>query len=151
MSFRTPDNTSMGNVTVAPSVHNTQPITVDATRLLNQHFQQHQQQPQAEGGAGQVSAASGGSQPGSLDSLLSFMSSMPVGALLSAIDNNTIQSLLDQSVSLSSASDNGASSSMAEGSRDPNMVSVDAMQLLDASQQQDFLEVQAALDALNKS
>ncbi|KAK7103781.1 hypothetical protein V1264_018614 [Littorina saxatilis] len=149
-SFRTPDNTGMGTV-----IDNTcQPVqastvnAVDANRLLQHLALQQQQQQQAAGnGGGQPS--SGNSQPGSLDSLLNFMGTMPLSSLMNAIDTNTIQSFLEHSVSLSSGE--GVSSGMADNSVpqvNPANTSGAGVQV-DASQP-DFLEVQAALHDFNK-
>jgi len=153
-SFRTPDNMAMGNITVSNA---SQPplaaaSNVDTSRLVQQ-LQQQQQQQQV-GAGGQMSATSGtsgNSQPGSLDSLLSFMGTMPISSLMNAIDTNTIQSFLEQGVSFSSG--DGGSNSMADVSVPQELNSAAGVQVqpVDPSQQPDFLEVQAALDALNKT
>ena len=155
-SFRTPDNMAMGNITVSNA---SQPplaaaSNVDASRLVQQLQQQQQQQQQQVGAGGQMSATSGtsgNSQPGSLDSLLNFMGTMPITSLMNAIDTNTIQSFLEQGVSFSSG--DGGSNSMADVSVPQELNSVAGVQVqpVDPSQQPDFLEVQAALDALNKT
>ena len=156
-SFRTPDNMALGNVTVSNA---SQPAlaaasNVNASRLVQQLQQQQQQQQQQQVGAGgQMSATSGtsgNSQPGSLDSLLNFMGTMPISSLMNAIDTNTFQSFLEQGVSFSSG--DGGSNSMADVSvpQDLNSAAGVQVQPVDPSQQPDFLEVQAALDALNKT
>lgn len=138
-SFRTPDSTGPGTVTVT-SVANMVPnatSTMDASRyaqhIAQQQIVQQQQlvQQQVAGGSGQTSAvsgASGSSQPGSLDSLLNYMGALPISSLMNAIDTNTIQSFLEPGISFSSG-DGGSH---------------------DAANQPDFLEVQAALESLNK-
>ena len=157
-SFRTPDNMAIGNVTVSSA--NQPPLAaasnIDANRLMQQLQQQQQQQQQQQAVAGgQISAtsgASGNSQPGSLDSLLNFMGSMPISSLMNVLDTNAIQSFLEQGGSFSSG--DGGSNSMADVSvpQDLNLAAGVQVQPIDPAQQQaDFLEVQAALDALNKT
>lgn len=159
-SFRTSDNTSMGNVIVANAGQpNVQAVNIDANKLIQQLTQQQQlQQQQQSANGGQISAtsgASGNSQPGSLDSLLNFMGTMPIASLMNAIDTNTIQSFLEQGVSFSSG--DGGSNSMADVSVTQELSSASGVQGQAATdpshphQQTDFLEVQAALDAFNKT
>ena len=156
-NFRTPDNTAMGNVIISNPGQPAGPaVNIDANKLIQQLAQQQQQQQQQQlaAGGGQMSGtsgASGNSQPGSLDSLLNFMGTMPISSLMNAIDTNTIQSFLEQGVSFSSG--DGGSNSMADVSVSQDLNPTAGVQGQDPSQQQpaEFLEVQAALDALNKT
>jgi hypothetical protein len=140
VSFRTPDNTTQGSIIVANAT-NTATTTIDASRFVQQ---QQQGQAQAHASAqpsGQASGASGSSQPGSLDSLLNYMGSLPISSLYNAIDTNTIQSFLEPGISFSS--NDGGSNSLAENA-------AQQQQQQDSANQPDFLEVQAAIESLNK-
>ena len=73
--------------------------------------------------------------------------------LVNGLDANAIQSLLEQGVSFSSG--DGGSGSMADASVVQDLNAAAGVQVIDPSQHQqqqpDFLEVQAALESLNKS
>ena len=116
---------------------------------LQQQQQQQQlasQQPGSGSGSGQPSGQSGNSQPGSLDSLLNYMGTLPISSLINAIDTNTIQSFLEPGISLSSG--DGGSNSMAD-------VSVGNQPNGQSDQQPhsgpDFQQVQQAIQSLNKT
>lgn len=138
--------------------------SVDNNRLVQQFIQQQQQlqqhlmpnggQPSTSGGqTSMASAASGNSQPGSLDESLLNLVTMPTSTLLSNFDMNAFQSLMEQGVSFSSG--DGGSNNMVEvpvSSQDVNLAGVGHQQAGDFTQQQtDFLEVQAALESFNQS
>ncbi|XP_076464554.1 transcription factor RelB-like isoform X2 [Babylonia areolata] len=154
-SFRTSDNTGMGNVIVANSGQpHVATVNIDANKLIQQitlqQQQQQQQQQQASNGGGQmsgVSGASGSSQPGSLDSLLNFMGTMPISSLMNAIDTNTIQSFLEQGVSFSSG-DGGSNVSVPQDLNSSTPAGADQG---GQGQPTDFLDLQASLDAFNKT
>jgi hypothetical protein len=76
-----------------------------------------------------------------LDSLLNYMGSLPISSLYNAIDTNTIQSFLEPGISFSS--NDGGSNSLAENA-------AQQQQQQDSANQPDFLEVQAAIESLNK-
>ncbi|PVD25976.1 hypothetical protein C0Q70_13643 [Pomacea canaliculata] len=156
-------DTSIVHVISNPPGQMQQPFAVGAAKMAQQiqHSQQLQQQQHPQHPATMMSGtsgASGGSQPGSLDSLLNFLSNTPIlpSELLSAIDPSAIQSLLDSNVSFSSASDAGGSSHLGDTAHDPGSHSLasaihNGMIGMDTDQRAQFLEVQAALEALNKS
>ncbi|KAL8566803.1 hypothetical protein ACOMHN_052201 [Nucella lapillus] len=155
--------------TSSTAATNTAPITqqafppttsADASRLVQQFvLQQHLMSggAQVSGSGGQTSmasAASGNSQPVSLDESFLNLVTMPTSTILSNFDMNALQSFMEFS------SGDGGSNNMAEVSvsQDGNVGGGNPQDAGDLTQQQqqqqqqtDFLEVQAALESLNQS